>query len=191
MRYAKRYLPASLNRHPRFRYWRGHGIHSPFMYGLVRNAFMRSRLRGKDTGLYIRLRDCGVARKSAAALQNLYNYCGSEVRIFPASESALTAPALLIRQQFEQSIEKKYPDREKRRNLCIVLPSATPEMILETERFTAQCGGTLVILLNRPYGKQRKTAQSILQRHPGVSIDRRDMLLFFFDGGLQKQHYRI
>lgn len=161
------------------------------MYSIVRNAFMKSRIRGKDTGLYLLLRNCGVTRKSAVALQNLYNYCGSDVHIFPAPEPALTATTLPIRQETGLAGEKKYTDREKRRNLCIVLPSATPEMILETERFTARFGGALVILLNRPDGKQRKTARSILQRHPGVSVDRRDMLLFFFEGGLQKQHYRI
>lgn len=26
------------------RHWRGHGIHSPFMYGIVRNVFMKAGL---------------------------------------------------------------------------------------------------------------------------------------------------
>ena len=31
--------------HIHVRHWRGHGIHSPFMYGIVRNVFMKDRMR--------------------------------------------------------------------------------------------------------------------------------------------------
>ena len=34
------------------RHWRGHGVHSPFMYGIVRNVFMKNRITGSDRALY-------------------------------------------------------------------------------------------------------------------------------------------
>lgn len=36
------------------RHWRGHSVHSPFMYGIVRNVFMNNRITGSDRS-YIRL----------------------------------------------------------------------------------------------------------------------------------------
>lgn len=60
----------------RLRHTRGHGIHSPFVYGLVRNALMfGSGPDGADGELYEALRSCGVNRRRAAQLQNLHNYC--------------------------------------------------------------------------------------------------------------------
>ena len=53
------------------RHWRGHGIHSPFMYGIVRNVFMKSRITGRDRTLYNALIRHRIGRKNGILLQNL------------------------------------------------------------------------------------------------------------------------
>ena len=52
-----------LGAHIHVRHWRGHGIHSPFMYGIVRNVFMKSKITGPDTRLYDELRRERIGRK--------------------------------------------------------------------------------------------------------------------------------
>lgn len=62
----------------RLRHWRGKGVHSPFMYGVVRGVFLKSRLSGPEHRLYDELLGRGVRKKDAVVLQNLYGYCGAE-----------------------------------------------------------------------------------------------------------------
>ncbi len=69
-------IPIRIAPYLRFRHTRGHGIHSPFVYGLVRNALMLGSGSGRPGGeLYDALRSCGLNRRRAAQLQNLHNYC--------------------------------------------------------------------------------------------------------------------
>ena len=44
------------NRLVRARYFRGHGVHSPFVYNIVREVFMRGELLPGDRRLYRALR---------------------------------------------------------------------------------------------------------------------------------------
>ena len=60
------------------RHYRGHGVHSPFVYSLVRQVFMRRRVEGEDTALYTELILRNVSRRRATQLQNLYSHCGYE-----------------------------------------------------------------------------------------------------------------
>lgn len=60
----------------RARHFRGHGVHSPFVYGLVREAFMFHRLRDGEHCLYDALRRVGIFHRRAVQLQNAFLYCG-------------------------------------------------------------------------------------------------------------------
>ncbi|WP_418660487.1 hypothetical protein [Alistipes putredinis] len=68
----------------RARHFRGHGVHSPFVYGLVREAFMFHRLRDGEHCLYDALRRVGIFHRRAVQLQNAFLYCG--YRTFAISE---------------------------------------------------------------------------------------------------------
>ena len=70
----------------RIRHWRGHGIHSPFVYGLVRAVFAGM---GDRRDVYDMMRKRGLRRKTARQLQNLATYCGSimEMRIIMPGEA--------------------------------------------------------------------------------------------------------
>lgn len=64
------------NRLTRARFFRGHGVHSPFVYDIVRRVFMRSTLLPGPRELYRALRGAGVSERRAVQLQNLAIHCG-------------------------------------------------------------------------------------------------------------------
>ena len=53
------------NRLSRARYFRGHGVHSPFVYDIVRSVFMRDDLLPGRRDLYEALLTAGVSRRRA------------------------------------------------------------------------------------------------------------------------------
>ena len=64
------------NRLSRARYFRGHGVHSPFVYDIVREVFMHDGLLPGDRTVYDSLTAAGVSRRRAGQLQNLAIHCG-------------------------------------------------------------------------------------------------------------------
>ena len=60
----------------RMRHFRGHGVHSPFVYAIVRQVLMRRTLLGADTSLRDALLRAGVGMRRATELQNLMTHCG-------------------------------------------------------------------------------------------------------------------
>ena len=64
------------NRLSRARFFRGHGVHSPFVYDVVRNVFMRDTLLPGDRALFRELLAAGVPERRAVQLQNLAIHCG-------------------------------------------------------------------------------------------------------------------
>lgn len=60
----------------RIRHLRGHGIHSPFVYSLMREAIIVRKVLG-DGGLYGELIERGVRKKAARQLNNLHVFCSS------------------------------------------------------------------------------------------------------------------
>lgn len=64
------------NRLVRARYFRGHGVHSPFVYNIVREVFMRGELLPGDRAAVPALRGAGVPERRAIQLQNVAIHCG-------------------------------------------------------------------------------------------------------------------
>ena len=58
------------NRLSRARYFRGHGVHSPFVYDIVRSVFMRDDLLPGRRDLYEALLTAGVSRRRAVQLRS-------------------------------------------------------------------------------------------------------------------------
>ena len=57
------------NRVSRARYFRGHGVHSPFVYAIVRQVFMQSKPVAEDE-LLASFLEAGIPRKRAVQLRN-------------------------------------------------------------------------------------------------------------------------
>ena len=58
----------------RLRHFRGHGVHSPFAYGLVRNIYMKRRHLPAKGSVYSALREHGGTVRQASLIQALYDY---------------------------------------------------------------------------------------------------------------------
>ncbi len=156
-------LPARI---ARTRYFRGHGVHSPFVYAIVRQAFMPHRLLGDDTALYDALRELGASRRRAVQLQNLCTHCG--YRHF-AFDDADVAPC----------------------ELRLLTPHLAPDATRELVRRAVADGTTVALLAPYENRKRAELCAELVERHAGTSVDNRGYLLLFTDDRLPKQHYRI
>ena len=152
------------------RHWRGHGIHSPFMYGIVRNVFMKSRITGRDRTLYNALIRHRIGRKNGILLQNLYTHCKMERFVLVGAMDVPLPPGPVF---------------------CILLPNTPTETLGFMARKILAQSGCLVVLAPHRSSRRWKVAQQIRQHYRCVSVDRRVMMLYFADPKLQPRHYRI
>ncbi len=148
----------------RAKHYRGYGIHSPFVYGLIRKVFMCSRLVDNSrTELYEALLALGVARKRAVQLQNTMIYCGCNTFAINGDGSA----------EFNIATAD-YPADS--------LPAA-----YETAR---RHGATLVVMVPYANRERRDACRAIIAEHRSTSVDNRGYILIF-NNKLPKQHFRL
>ncbi|MEG0789628.1 MAG: hypothetical protein RSB23_05230 [Alistipes sp.] len=155
-------VSALRNKLSRARYFRGHGVHSPFVYALVRHVFMCDKLLSKDVSLYHDLLQVGVSQHRAIELQNLFTFCGYA----------------------RFGINKADAD------LCIVTREQPPQQTLALVSAAQQQGCTVAIML--PYGGHEREAMCgrIIADHPSTTVDNRGYLLIF-NNYLPKQHFKV
>ena len=149
----------------RVRYFRGHGVHSPFVYSIVRQAFMKRDLLSEDQQLYDALLQRGFPRKRAIQLQNLYTHC--DYHAFAID-------------QFDEHCD-----------LCLLTEQVGEQATRELMRRAAECHATVALI--SPYeGRERaELGRQLIEEHPCTSVDKRAFILFFTNEKLPKQHYRI
>ena len=151
----------------RMRYFRGHGVHSPFVYAIVRQVFMRSGFLTDDRyyteKVYGALLEQQVPRKRALQLVNLCVHCGYREVSFirPCAADLMVLP---------QHIE----------------PADFPQYV-QTAR---TCGATLAVMAPGLNRQREQACRELVEAHPGTSIDNRGYLLIF-NNNLPKQHFRL
>lgn len=151
------------NRLSRARHFRGHGVHSPFVYDLVRRVFMAHRLLSEDRTLFEALLDAGVAKRRARELQNLMTHCG--YRNFAIDRG--DAEFLLLTRR------------------------TTPTASAALARRAAAAGVTVALLDPYADAERRRLCGTMIATHGSTSVDNRGYLLLFNDRRLPKQHFRI
>lgn len=155
----------------RVRHYRGFGVHSPFVYGVIRNAIMKHDPQGEDLALYNELRGRGFSKRSAAQLQNLYT-----------SQNFTSAPFAE-----QEGVFPKLDDA----TLCLVMPSFPDGDTFALAEKAKGTGATLCII--SPYGSRsrNKLARRLISQHRHTSIDNRGFLLLFTGERLPKQHFKL
>ncbi len=150
------------NRLARARYFRGHGVHSPFVYAIVREVFMRSDLLPGDRTVYEALTAAGVSRRRAVQLQNLAIHCGY------ATFGLNRADA----------------------DFCVLTCNLPRVETLAAIR-EAVAGGHTVAVMSPYEGRERQVlCRQIVAAHRSTTVDNRGYLLIF-NNHLPKQHFQI
>jgi len=157
-----RRIAAVSDRFARARYFRGHGVHSPFVYALVREVFMRTDLLPGDRTLYETLRAGGIAQRQAVQLQNLAIHAGYDT--FGVNRA----------------------DAE----FCIVSVGLPQSELPALIRDASERGATVAIMTPYADHERQTLCRKIVAAHGSTSVDNRAYLLLF-NNYLPKQHFRL
>lgn len=149
----------------RARYFRGHGVHSPFVYAIVRQVFMKSALYAGPHPLYDALQTAEVPRRRAVQLQNLLTHCG--YRSFAVDDLPEACDLCIITPRSDEERTRQWIDRAARQHTSVAVMSP-----YENRRRREMCG-------------------ELIRSHAGTTVDNRGYLLLFNDDNLPKQHFRI
>ena len=151
------------NRLSRIKHRKGHGVHSPFVYGFVRKALMtRTLCEGSGTALYDSLIAVGLKEKRARELHNLLSYIEGQ----------------------------SYSINEVEGDLSILLADYPTNQLREALAKAKAEGVALVIC--QPYlNRERQDEIKVLiAEHRSTTVDNRAYIVFF-NNRLPKQHYRL
>ena len=152
------------NRMARARYFRGHGVHSPFVYGIVRQVFMCSRPLSERHDLYDLLLAMGVPRRRALQLQNLCVHCG----------------------YVTYAVDECRADAD----LIILTPHLSDEDMNACIASSREAGTTLAVLYPYLNRERERACRAVVSSHECTTVDNRGYLLVF-NNHLPKQHFRL
>ncbi len=151
------------NRLSRIKHHKGHGVHSPFVYGFVRKVIMTKTLcEEQGTALYDSLIANEVSEKRARELHNTLSYIEGQ----------------------------SYSVNDVEGDLSILLSNYPTSQLRSAYEEAKRESVTLVI--GQPYlNKERQNeVQTLVAEHSSTTIDNRAYIIFF-NNRLPKQHYRL
>lgn len=146
----------------RARYFRGHGVHSPYVYAIVRRVFMCRRFLSPERALYDELRRIGVSHRRAQQLQNLQFHCGYATFGMDRAEGELVIATLACAEAEIVRLAAEAADR----------------------------GATLAILYPYDNRERQRCCAALTAGHRSTTVDNRGYLLLF-NNHLPKQHFKI
>ena len=154
----------------RVRHYRGHGIHSPFVYSIIRHVFMKRKVTGSDKHLYNALRACGVGNHAAVQLQNLHSYCN------------YTGFSIVDHDNLQLEMDTDF---------YVILPDVEPGTL--NRILNQQAGGnrTVVIMFPRQSRSRMKLCAGMIRNCHCLSIDNRSYVIFFQNPKLPVQHFKL
>lgn len=151
----------------RARYFRGHGVHSPFVYAIVRQVFMRSTFIDERRDLYDALIAIGAPARRARELQNLMAHCAyNKFGIDCAIED------------FSQY------------DIVVATTAIAATELSHMANAATQAGITLCITRPMLDSERDRACKLIVEQHRCTSVDNRGYLLLF-NNHLPKQKFRL
>ena len=153
------------------KHYRGFGVHSPFVYSLIRNVFMCKHITGPDTELYDALRTRGISERRARQLQNMMSFCAYKNFVIadrPSDTVSLSAQTLCL-------VSREYPQE------------GTLKLAAQAE----STGGTLCLLEPTFSRTRNRMCRKMVKSHRHTSVDNRGFLLLFYHDKLPKQHFKL
>ncbi|MCC8087913.1 MAG: hypothetical protein LIO79_01375 [Rikenellaceae bacterium] len=152
----------------RLNHWRGHGIHSPFIYGMVREiTYGRSKLKEKTL-----LSGSRVPKSEQALLLSIKNYLGYELVYYSGELKFTLKPRTLyavIPGTEEEAVKKLY-------NTCI------------TEVSDEYCIAILHAVRSK---KTYFLNKELIRRKECVILDFHKSVFYLFNKNLNNKHYKI
>ena len=153
------------NRLSRLKHFRGHGVHSPYVYGLVRKVLMHKTLDASiEHPLYAELICRGISERRAIELQNLAYY--SQVESYSIDNTECSSHINILTANIDSTL------------FAMAAENATKN------------GTTLVIMEPYQNRKRRVECAEILWQHRSTSVDNRAYIILF-NNHLPKQHYKL
>lgn len=146
----------------RMRYYRGHGVHSPFVYSIVRDVFMFKKLRASETSFYHQLLEEGVNKLRANELHNLCVHCQYKSLAINSSDA----------------------------DFCLLTSELSPQDTLRIVDEASRSGATIALVSPYANMERRVICMDIIEQHSSTTVDNRGYLLVF-NNDLPKQHFRI
>lgn len=145
----------------RMRHFRGHGVHSPYVYALVREVFMMRRVTTAcDPAFEAALLGAGLTRRAARELQQIRRRCGCKTWGVDRAGDEMT---------------------------CLTC-AADGELCRRVLSQARAAGATVVIV--RPYADRERVrfCDAAVAAHTSTSVDRGSYILLF-NNNLPKQHF--
>lgn len=150
----------------RLRHLRGHGVHSPYIYSIVRSVFMRRNLITPQLAGIEKRCQRSMGKRAIVELQNLYTYCGYK--------SYEIDPLVTPKEELSEFV------------ICSAdYPTTGIEQLYEVSKV---CGTTLVIELSDD--ERGGVCAEIVERHPSTVVDK-GRYLIIFNNHLPKQHFKL
>lgn len=155
----------------RIRHFRGHGVHSPFAYSIVR-VFMRSRIVGNDTSLFTSLKELSCDKHSANQLQNFYTTCSYKSFTIISDESCNCNNNTDV-------------------DLIVIMNSVSIDDTYRVTQNSLANDTSVAIVYPRSSKSRYKICRRIINEHKCLSIDNRRFMLFFGGKKYPHQHLKL
>lgn len=145
----------------RLRHRRGHGVHSPYIYNIVREVFMRRRPTHQQSAMQETLIELGIQKRCAVEIENLRHHCG---------------------------LSSFGVDTLKPHDMVICNMEYTLEHTLQAVKNGVESGTTIVILSPHATPQRGAMCDKIVAQHHSTTLNRRGYLVIF-NNHLPKQHF--